>query len=133
MPLGLIINFYHIFYFWAVILKKHRLFLPRVWGNKKPARGKKSRPIFCNGKHPYWSKNCQKLCLWAYLHFYRKYFQIYTNYSRKILGGLVTSYRLFITPNKFKRNKRLFFTPRLSNLWGKKKPPFFITKISIEF
>ena len=41
--------------------------------------------------------------------------------------------RLFITPIKFKRTNWLFFTPRWSNLRGKKKRHFFITKISTEF
>ena len=45
----------------------------------------------------------------------------------KYWAFFLTHHCFFITPIEFKRNKRFFFTPRWSNLRGK-KTPFFHNK-----
>jgi len=119
------------FLFLVSYLEKIPVFFYSRFGVKKNRVGvKKNHPIFCNGKHPYCSKNCHKLCLWTCLQFYIKYFQICTNDSRKILRRFFfTPIPVFYYPTSNLKETCGFFLPRdESNLRGKKKRHFFITK-----
>ena len=109
-------------------MKKYR-FYP-VFGVIKNRVGVKKHPIFCNGKHPYCSKNCHKLCLWTCLKYYIKYFQICTNYSRKILGGFYLPQYCtgFLLPQINLKETSGLFLPRDGQICGVKKPPFFHNK-----